>query len=130
MQAVAQVNLIPPRYKATCEPTVWKRGCRVSAEKAKTIGGREVNCTDRIHRGAGGGMYEETSGVNWGITRRQKVDQTKKISWSKASSDSDEAIVSTDPTGQHNRLGSQGPLDESVWGWNALHRSDACPQGP
>lgn len=61
-------------------------------------------------------MYEKTGGVNWGTTRRCQVEQTKSKRCSKATSGSDEAIVSYDLAGQHNRPGSQGPLDERVCG--------------
>jgi hypothetical protein len=40
--------------------------------------------------------------------------RTKKIRRSAVTSGSDEAIVSVDPAGQHNRPVSQGPLDERV----------------
>ena len=103
---------------------MWNCECRAMAELAKTIVDREatVNCTCPVHRGPGGGMHEQTGRLNWGTTRRRKCRMDERISRSVAASGSDEAIVSDDLAGQHNRSGSQGPLDESVWGWVAVHR--------
>ena len=120
-----QMNLSPPRYTTTREPTAWNCECRAMTDLAKTIVDREatVEGTCPVHRGPGGGMHEQTGRLNWGTTRRRKVEQTKKISCSKATSGSDEAIVSTDLAGHYNRSASQGPLDESVWGWEAVFAS-------
>jgi len=129
VQAATQVNLKPPRYTTTREPTcVDQRGCRATADLAKTDADREatVECTCPIHRGTGGGMHEQTDSLNWGPTRRRSDPRTKKISRGSATSGSDEAIVSDDLAGQYNRPASQGPLDESVWEWGPL----SCPQGP
>jgi hypothetical protein len=71
-------------------------------------------------------MHEQIDSLNWGPTRRRSDPRTKKISRGLATSGSDEAIVSEDLAGQYNRLVSQGPLDESVWGWEPI----SCPQGP
>lgn len=45
-------------------------------------------------------------------------------------SGSDEAIVSINLAGQHNRLASQGPLDRIVPGNGSAKPKGACPSGP
>ena len=113
VQAVAKVNLIQPRNTATREPTCVDCGCRDSAELAKTsVGGEEtVVGTRLVRRGPGDGMYQQTHCINWGPTRGLSAQRAKKISRWAAASGSDEAIVSDDLGGQHNRWASQGPLD-------------------
>jgi len=66
-----------------------------------------------------------TSSPNGTVGRRPT--RTKKISRWKDLRVSDEAIVSTDPKGQHNPLASQGPLD-----WIAHYRESRflAPLGP
>src|SRR6185295_10579219 len=108
------------------------------ADMAKTIVDREatVEGTCPVHRGPGGGMYEQTGRLNWGTTRRRSCPRMKQISRELATSGSDEAIVSNDLAGQQNRTGSQGPLDESVWGWATVflvrkdHRPPATTLAP
>jgi len=119
-----KMNLSPPRYASTREPTAWNCECRAMTDLAKTIVDREATAdrTCPVHRGPGGGMYEQTSRVKWGTTHRRSGPRAKKISRGLAASGSDEAIVSDDLTGQHNRSGSQGPLDESVWEGTPQHR--------
>jgi hypothetical protein len=116
VQAVAQANLNQPRYATTCEPTCVVCGCRVPADWTKTSAGgvATVICTRSAHRGTEDGMHEQTRRLNWGPTRGRSLRQTKQISCRRATSGSDEAIVSDDLGGQHNRLASQGPLDGSV----------------
>jgi hypothetical protein len=127
-----KMNLSPPRYASTREPTAWNCECRAMTDLAKTTVDREATAerTCPVHRGPGGGMHEQTGRVKWGTTRRRSGPRTKKISRGLATSGSDEAIVSDDLTGQHNRSGSQGPLDESVWEGEAVTPQGACPQGP
>ena len=122
MQAVAQANLSPPRYASTREPTAWNCECRAMTDVAKTIVDREatVECTCPVHRGPGDGMHEQTGRLNWGTTRRLKCPEEESIIRRVAPSGSDEAIVSFDLAGHYNRSGSQGPLDESVWGWGTV----------
>ena len=139
MQAATQVNLSPPRYATTHEPTAWPCECRAMTDMAKTIVDREatVKCTCPVHRGPGGGMYEQAGRLNWGTTRRRKSRTEENISRSMATSGSDEAIVSNDLAGHYNRSASQGPLGESVWGSDAVsaagglvrkdHRHPASP---
>ena len=68
-------------------------------------------------------MHEQTGRLNWGTTRRRKCPEDEFIIRRVATSGSDEAIVSIDLAGHYNRSGSQGPLDESVWGWGAADMS-------
>jgi hypothetical protein len=117
VQAVAQANLRQPRYTDRVRTNVRGYcGCRVSAEKTKTnvVGEETVDRTHPIRRGPGDGMYEQSRRLNWGPTRPRRTLRTKKISRKRSASGSDEAIVSIDPVGQHNRLASQGPLDGIV----------------
>jgi len=118
VQAAAQANLNQPRYRATRGPTGVECGRRAPADRAKTtaVGVEIVASTRSDRRGTGDGMHEQTCNLNWGPTRGRKVRQTKKISCRMTPSGSDEAIVSWDPIGQHNRLASQGPLDRIVAG--------------
>jgi hypothetical protein len=94
------------------------RGCRVSAEMTKTsaVGEATVAYTRPVRRGPGDGMHEQTRSSNWGPTRHPGGRRTKKISRRPAASGSDEAIVSIDLAGQHNRSASQGPLDRIAAG--------------
>ena len=70
----------------------------------------------------GGGTRAQSSGVNWGTSgfplqaeflgcsrpRREHISGGEEFRVS------DEAVVSDDPTGQHNPMASQGPLDGRV----------------
>jgi hypothetical protein len=68
------------------------------------------------------GTKRKTCRVNWGTSQEQPWIRLKgedplyeyKINRRKFLRDSDAAIVSIDPVGQHNPLASQGPLDWSV----------------
>jgi hypothetical protein len=79
-------------------------------------------CTLRGHRGRGGGTRAQSSGVNWGPSGfPPEADflgcsslRREFISGGEECRGSDEAVVSNDPTGQHNPLASQGPLDGRV----------------
>jgi hypothetical protein len=107
-------------------------GCRVCAKVTKTraVGVVTVANTRPVRRGTGDGMHEQTRRLNWGPTRRRKVWQTKKISCRMVTSGSDEAIVSVDLAGQHNRSASQGPLDRVAKGCPIPRPSGPCPSGP
>ena len=78
--------------------------------------------TLRGHRGKGGGTRAQSSGVNWGTSGfPPQADilgcsslRREFISGGEESRGSDEAVVSDDPTGQHNPMASQGPLDGRV----------------
>ena len=92
--------------------------------KAKTGEEATVICTLRGHRGKGGGTRAQSSGVNWGTSGfPPEADflgcsrpRREFISGGEGFRGSDEAVVSEDPTGQHNPLASQGPLDGRVGG--------------
>jgi hypothetical protein len=119
VRAVAKANLRQPRD--TSHARTNRRGVcgrRASAKMAKTtaVGEETAECTRSVHRGPGDGTYGKTRGLNWGPTRRRRAGGTKQISLPVSASGSDEALVSDDPTGQHNRLASQGPLDGIVPG--------------
>jgi hypothetical protein len=100
------------------EPTCMACGCRTLAETVKTsaIGEATVFRTRSVHRGTGGGMYEQIDNLNWGPTCDQSLGRTKTIRRPKAASGSDEAIVSEDPAGHDNPQASQGPLDRIARG--------------
>lgn len=127
VQAVAKANLNQPRYAATREPTGVARGRRVSAETTKTnaVGEATAEGTRSVRRGPGDGMHEQTDNLKWGPTLRRSVPRTKNISRGMAVSGSDEAIVSDDLAGQHNRPASQGPLGGIARGTS----SDYLPLG-
>jgi len=90
--------------------------------KAKTEEEVTVARTLRGHRGKGGGTRAQSSGVNWGTSGfPPQADilgcsglRRESISGGEESRDSDEAVVSDDPTGQQNPMVSQGPLDGRV----------------
>ena len=101
--------------------------------KANTEEKVTVICTLRGHRGKGGGTRAQSSGVNWGTSGfPPEADflgcsslRREAISGGEAFRGSDEAVVSDDPTGQHNPMASQGPLDGRVgvaWGRATLNR--------
>ena len=70
----------------------------------------------------GGGTRAQSNGVNWGTSGfPPQADflgcsrlRREAISGGEGFRDSDEAIVSDDPSGQQNPLESQGPLDGRV----------------
>src|SRR5271163_4504218 len=81
----------------------------------------------------GGGTRAQSNGVNWGTSGfPPQADflgcsklRREFISGGEGSRVSDEAVVSDDPTGQHNPMASQGPLDgrvEVVGGRATLNR--------
>ena len=90
--------------------------------KAKTGEEVTVMCTLRGHRGMGGGTRAQFSGVNWGTSGfPPEADflgcsslRRESISGGEGSRGADEAVVSDDPSGQHNPMASQGPLDGLV----------------
>jgi len=90
--------------------------------KAKTEGEATVIRTLRGHRGMGGGTRAQSSGVNWGTSGfPPQADilgcsslRRESISGGEGSRGADEAVVSDDPSGQHNPMASQGPLDGRV----------------
>ena len=90
--------------------------------KANTEEEGTVMYTLRGHRGKGGGTRAQFSGVNWGTSGfPPEADflgcsslRREFISGGEGFRVSDEAVVSDDPTGQHNPMASQGPLDGRV----------------
>ena len=70
----------------------------------------------------GGGTRAQSSGVNWGPSGfPPEADflgcsrlRRESISGGEGFRGSDEAVVSDDPSGQHNPMASQGPLDGRV----------------
>ena len=90
--------------------------------KAKTEEQVTVICTLRGHRGRGDGTRAQSSGVNWGTSGfPPEADflgcsrlRREFISGGEGFRVSDEAVVSDDPSGQHNPMASQGPLDGRV----------------
>jgi hypothetical protein len=132
VRAVAQANLRQPRDTSHARTNRrGVRGCRASAKMAKTsaVGEATVTCARSVHRGPGDGTYGKTRSLNWGPTRRPRIGRTKKISRPMTPSGSDEAIVSRDPTGQHNRSASQGPLDRIASGSGRGQTARCLPFG-
>jgi hypothetical protein len=88
--------------------------------KAITAGEATAMCNRSVHRGIGDGTYEETHRLNWGPSHLPPLEvgglDSKFISCRAEVRGADEVIVSNDPTGQHNPLASQGPLDRIVSG--------------
>jgi hypothetical protein len=90
--------------------------------KANTEEEATVIRTLRGHRGMGGGTRAQSSGVNWGTSGfPPQADflgcsrpRRESISGGEGFRGADEAVVSDDPTGQHNPMASQGPLDGRV----------------
>ena len=90
--------------------------------KANTEEEATVICTLRGHRGMGVGTRAQSSGVNWGPSESPpqadflgcSSPRRESISGGEGFRGADEAIVSDDPTGQHNPMASQGPLDGRV----------------
>jgi hypothetical protein len=81
-----------------------------------------VISTLRGHRGKGGGTRVQSNGVNWGTSGfPPKADflgcsrrRRESISGGEGFRGADEAVVSDDPSEQHNPMASQGPLDGRV----------------
>lgn len=125
MQVAAKVNLNSASLNCRTRTNLCGTcGGRARQEMAKTTVEREatVECTFPLRRGDRGDMHKQTDRLNWGPTRTPDVRRTKKISRRMDASGSDEAIVSDDLAGQHNRSVSQGPLGESVWEGDPEHR--------
>jgi hypothetical protein len=86
--------------------------------KATMVGEVTAMCNRPIHRGIGDGTYEQTCRLNWGPSCSPPEagpwvgwPDRKSISGRVRARGAHEAIVSSDPAGQHNPQGSQGPLD-------------------
>ena len=108
----------------TLQPRNDQCGCRTRdiGVKANTEEEATVMCTLRGHRGMGGGTRAQSTGVNWGTSGfPPQADNLgcsslchESISGGEESRGADEAVVSDDPSGQHNPMASQGPLDGRV----------------
>ena len=119
--APADTNLSSER---TLQPRNDQRDRRTCYRKvkAKTEEEATVMCTLRGHRGKGGGTRAQSSGVNWGTSGfPPQADNLgcsslcrESISGGEEFRGADEAVVSDDPSGQHNPMASQGPLDGRV----------------
>jgi hypothetical protein len=72
--------------------------------------GKKQSSTWRIRRGKECDTTPKTRGVNWGTSENLNALGIRHKPRRKLRG-SDVAIVSDEPAGQHNRLGSQGPLD-------------------
>ena len=98
------------------------RRTRYRVVKANTEEEGTATYTLRDHRGMGGGTRAQSSGVNWGTSgfppRADFLGCSslcrESISGGEESRGADEAVVSDDPSGQHNPMVSQGPLDGRV----------------
>ncbi len=131
MRAVTQVNLSASLYDPRENQRAWVCGCRATANLAKAImvGEATAECNRPVHRGSGGGTYEQTCRLNWGPSCSPPEagpwaggPNRKSISgWVRARG-AHEAVVSSDPAGQHNPPVSQGPLDEIAWCCRSLCR--------
>ena len=121
MRAATQVNSYPPRYRTHARTNVRGLcGCRAMEElaKATTVGEVTAVCNRPVHRGIGDGTYEQTHRLNWGPSCSPPEagpwvggPDHKSISGRVRARGAHEAVVSSDPAGQHNPQGSQGPLD-------------------
>jgi hypothetical protein len=116
-QAISSAPLHAPRKN---QRAWWNCGCRAAADSAKanTDGEATAICNHLVHRGPGDGTYEQTHRLNWGPSCSPPEagpwvggPDHKFISGRVRARGADEAIVSSDPAGQHNPPGSQGPLD-------------------
>ena len=122
MRAVAQANLFASLQDPRKNQRAWSCGCRATAElaKANTVGEATAICNRPVHRGFRDGTHEQTHRVNWGPSRFPPnwvggLD-SEFISCRVEVRGAHEVIVSIDPTGQHNPMASQGPLDRIVSG--------------
>ena len=120
MRAVTQVNLSASLHHPRKNQRAWSCGCRATAKlaKATTVGEVTAECNRPVHRGSGDGTYEQTHRLNWGPSCSPPEagpwvgrPDHKYISGRVRARGAHEAIVSSDPAGQHNPQGSQGPLD-------------------
>jgi len=129
VQAVAQANLIQPRYTdrvrtndrgmVDVEPVRRRRrpmwwGKQRSWAPYRSTGVLGMACTKRHATQIGDPLA--VGQAAW----------TKQIRHAVVASGSDEAIVSHDPGGQHNPWVSQGPLDEGARG---IHPARHAPRG-
>jgi hypothetical protein len=93
--------------------------------RPQTAAKQQTRATAKIRRGTGNGTKGKLYGTNWGSSRQPAPTwpSGKDLAYNRKAGSrkegprvSDEAIVSIDLAGQHNRPGSQGPLDRNVCG--------------
>jgi hypothetical protein len=120
VRAVAQAILSASLHDSRENQRAWSCGCRAAADSAKanTDGEGTAICNHLVHRGSGDGTYEQTCRLNWGPSCSPPEagpwvggPDRKFISGRVRARGAHEAVVSSDPAGQHNPQGSQGPLD-------------------
>ena len=128
---VRRASQLAGRSRSTClssertlQPRNDQRDRRTSYREVKAKTEEEVTVmgTLRDHRGMGGGTRAQSSGVNWGTSGFPPQADIlgcsslcrESISGGEESRGADEAVVSDDPSGQHNPMASQGPLDGRV----------------
>jgi hypothetical protein len=122
--AVAQAILSASLRDSRKNQQAWSCACRAMAKlaKATTVGEVTAECNRPVHRGSGDGTYEQTLRLNWGPSCSPPEagpwvgwpDRKFISGWVRARG-AHEAIVSSDPAGQHNPPGSQGPLVGIAW---------------
>ena len=131
MRAVAQAILSASLHDSRENQRAWSCGCRAAADSAKanTDGEGTAIRNHLVHRGSGDGTYEQTCRLNWGPSCSPPEagpwvggPDRKFISGRVRARGAHEAVVSSDPAGQHNPPGSQGPLDGIAWYCRTLHR--------
>ena len=120
MRAVAQAILSASLLDSRKNQRAWSCGRRATAKLAKaiTVGEVTAECNRPVHRGSGDGTYEQTHRLNWGPSCSPPEagpwvggPDRKFISGRVRTRGAHEAVVSSDPAGQHNPPESQGPLD-------------------
>jgi hypothetical protein len=120
VRAATKVNLAASLQDPRENQRAWSCGCRATKELAKaTMVGEATATSNRpVHRGIEDGTHGQTRRLNWGPSCSPPKagpwvggPDRKSISGRVRARGADEAIVSSDPAGQHNPRGSQGPLD-------------------
>jgi len=98
----------------------WSCGCRATEELAKAtmVGEATAICNRPVHRGIEDSTHGQTRRLNWGPSCSPPKagpwvggPDREYISGRVRARGAHEAVVSSDPAGQHNPQGSQGPLD-------------------
>jgi hypothetical protein len=126
VRAATQVNLFASLDDPRENQRAWSCGCRAMTDlaKATTVGEATATCSRPVHRGCRDGTYEQTRRLNWGPSLLPPAWvgglDDEFISCRVEERGAHEVIVSDDPTGQHNPMASQGPLDGIVVGCTCL----------
>ena len=114
--SLSSERTLQPRNDQRDRRTCYRKVKANTEEEATVMG------TLRGHRGMGGGTRAQSSGVNWGTSGYPpqadflgcSSPRREFISGGEEFRGSDEAVVSDNPSGQHNPMASQGPLDGRV----------------